>query len=115
MESEMSDDTCRECGGPYYHLKSCSKHLTGVAVPVGGHMVWCQLDPDHDGPCTVKDDPDRIPVLCATCDPPAVVYVVKGTVIAEPYVCTCCQQRALKRVQRATEPHHGRMKHGGTR
>lgn len=25
---------CVECGGPYYHLKTCSKHLTGAAIEV---------------------------------------------------------------------------------
>lgn len=57
----------------------------------------------------------RIPVTCSTCDPPSVVYVLKGTVIDDPYICTTCQQRALKRLERATNPLLGRMSHGEKR
>lgn len=57
-------------------------------------------------------DPNFIPVTCSTCDPPSIVYVRKGTSIDEPYVCTVCQKRALRRMENATSPHVGRMKHG---
>lgn len=57
---------------------------------------------------------DRVPVLCTTCDPPALVYVKRGALIPEPYICTVCQKRALRRLVNATEPHSGRLKHGGS-
>lgn len=51
-------------------------------------------------------------VICTTCDPPAVKEVPDDWEIADPYVCTVCQQRALKRLLRATDPLFGRMAHG---
>jgi len=54
----------------------------------------------------------RIPVVCSVCDPPSTVYVLKGTVINDPYICTTCQLRALRRLERATNPYLGRLAHG---
>jgi hypothetical protein len=54
-----------------------------------------------------------IPVLCTTCDPPAMVHVQVGVEIPNPYICTTCQKRALRRLQNATSPWVGRMGHGG--
>lgn len=54
---------CDECGGPYYHLKTCVKHLPGVAMPVGAHTVYCNLDPQHRGACAKTEQPSTSDVL----------------------------------------------------
>lgn len=60
-------------------------------------------------------DPGYVEVLCSACDPPSMVHVPKEWIISEPYICTCCMQRTLKRALRASEPLFGWMKHGEMR
>jgi hypothetical protein len=64
-------------------------------------------------PCNPDDG--LIPVLCSTCDPPGVVYVQPGMEIPDPYICTVCQKRAMRRMDNATDPWAGRMQHGAVR
>lgn len=53
-----------------------------------------------------------IEVTCYTCDPPSVCKVPEDWEIPDEYVCTVCQKRALRRIENATNPHVGRVKHG---
>jgi hypothetical protein len=55
---------------------------------------------------------ERVSVLCTACDPPATVHVRVGIEIPDPYICTTCQKRALRRLENATSPWKGRMAHG---
>ena len=76
----MKPEACPECGANYYHLKTCSKHLPGIAMLVGCHVTWCNLDPDHEGACAKETGPS------VTVKEPALVRMEPEVVdkVAEP-------------------------------
>lgn len=56
-----------------------------------------------------------IPVICNVCDPPSTCYVKQGVEIPDPFICSTCQKRRMRRLENELFPWEERMKHGETK